>query len=92
MMVARQFIAWNRLEKGFPSCRDGVIFIPGCALELRAPLTDSIIPSRGTGAIFIPIPGNKLPGLPSCCPSGTDPSANRTLPALQRLVSVLSHK
>jgi hypothetical protein len=40
MKVARQFIAWNRLEKGVPSCRDGVIFIPGCALELRALLTD----------------------------------------------------
>jgi hypothetical protein len=40
MKVARQFIAWNRLEKGVPSCRDGAIFIPGCALDLRALLTD----------------------------------------------------
>jgi hypothetical protein len=55
MKVARQFIAWNRLEKGVPSCRDGVIFIPGCALELRAAVDrlNHTVP-LGLGAFLYP--------------------------------------
>ena len=63
MKVARQFIAWNRLEEKEPSRRDGVILsvAVGCFISRDVFGPTKSYPPAGKGR-FLHNPGSELPG------------------------------
>jgi len=84
MMVARQCTAWNVLERGVPSRRDGVIFILGCIHYLRfSDVADRLNHTVPLGRVaFFTHPGSKLPGYDHLVPTGQYCFANSRLSKL----------
>jgi hypothetical protein len=69
MIVARQFIAWNRSNR--KPVGHGLILTRGWLVVLIvARLLDPITPSLRDGSLFERIPGNKLPGYDHSVPTG----------------------
>ncbi len=74
MIVARQFIAWDRPIEN-PSRRARSDSYPGCINrpDLSTPVGPNHTVPSGTGPSFEPVPGNKLPGYLHSAPSGREP-------------------
>ena len=76
MIVARQFIAWDRFKTGAPSRRDGLIGFDQRAGETtRGSIRVGIAGERscrpyGTGSFSMHIPDNELPGCDYLVPTG----------------------
>ena len=72
MIVARQFIAWNRFHSRIRPVGHGLILTPDLSIVLVvARPSDPIIPCpNGTVPVFARIPGNKLPDYHHSVPPG----------------------